>query len=55
MFKKGDKVYHRRLRWHGEFEQYDPFSKNDAYVIFTDDEGFTEERLISVSLLDKIE
>jgi|WetSurMetagenome_2_1015567.scaffolds.fasta_scaffold202223_2 hypothetical protein len=53
MFNKGDKVYHRGLKWHGVFIEYDAIDTDSATVAFIDNDGYIDERRISHSLLNE--
>jgi len=54
-FKQGDKVYHRNLEWYGIFYEYDVLDVDTCTVVFTKDDGYEDERRVSINMLDKCE
>lgn len=53
-FKIGEKVYHRTLNKTGVFNGYDKWDKDTCYFIFIADDGFEEERRVSIDKLEKL-
>lgn len=52
-FKKGDIVFHKNLRMVGTFVGYAWESKEEADVDFEMEDGYTEQRHVSINQLDK--
>lgn len=48
-FKAGDKVYHKHLEQFGVFVRYSWASDDECYVEFTDSDGYSECKCVSLS------
>ncbi|WP_288681561.1 hypothetical protein [uncultured Eubacterium sp.] len=53
-FKKGDKVYHKNLKKFGKFIGYAWESREEADVDFIMEDGYVEQRHVSVNQLEKV-
>ena len=51
-FKPGDRVYHRNLKQYGKFVGYAWESDDECDVEFEEDDGYVEQKHVSVSWLD---
>lgn len=50
-FKKGDRVFHKKLRMKGTFVEYDWTGENEAWVDFDTEDGYGDCRHISTDQL----
>lgn len=55
MFEKGDRVYHKNLKFNGTFVEYDWTGKDECYVDFDTEDGCEDYRHITTSQLELIE
>lgn len=53
-FKKGDRVFHKNLRLFGTFVGYAWESDKEADVDFEMEDGYIEQRHVSINQLEKI-
>ena len=53
-FKNGDKVYHKNLKMTGMFIGYAWESKEEADVEFEMEDGYIEQKHVSINQLEKI-
>lgn len=51
-FKHGDKVYHKKLNLYGKFIDYAWKSDEECDVEFEDEDGYMEQKHVSVSWLE---
>ena len=51
-FKPGDRVYHRNLKQYGKFISYAWESDDECDVEFEEEDGYVEQKHVSVSWLD---
>lgn len=50
-FKKGDIIYHKRLKQFGTFIKYNQLCDEECLVEFSDEDGYEDYRIVSVSQL----
>lgn len=50
-FKQGQKVYHRKLQQVGTFLEVDELDPSSALVEFVEEDGYKEEKRVSLALL----
>ena len=50
-FKSGDRVYHRNLKQYGKFIGYAWESDEECDVEFIDDDGYVEQKHVSINQL----
>lgn len=53
-FKTGDVVYHRHLKQFGKFIEYNKLSDSEAFVEFTEDDGYVECKCITLAQLQGV-
>jgi hypothetical protein len=54
MFNDGDTVFHRNLKLYGTFKEINWQSDSEAVVNFIDEDGDIETKIVSLSLLEKV-
>lgn len=51
-FNVGDRVYHKNLKKYGTFEGYDKLDTDTCYVNFDTDDGYEDERRVSINQIE---